>query len=628
MLTTQDPDPNQKRPFLLFRPFLALWTWLVPPTQAHIDRQSWTARFVFLGLMVAIASGLVVFTLLNARTWHHAWKHWLSDRDAATAEKYEKEMMDYAAANRKMEYEDAGHRAVEAAKAAYLGDPDNPAAIRVLARLYTQAGWREASYFWGKLEKAHELTDEDFGWRVKALARAGQDKSAGDQIESLLKETKPTRKVVETADDVMRHLGRSQQLLVILKKYVADKPDDSDTRLLLGMREMQFGTAEDKKEGRTILWEMAAMDDDTGMHALHFLASQKDLTVEEQKRLIDRLEHHPDSKEAEHIAALRLKAHLPGADKGAIVDKAIADHANASRDDLVILCRWLLDEGEFEKVATFLKGKENQIRDYNTPLLDHYLTALTRLNRFDDLQRLVEDPRVNLTTADRAFHRVHLAYVLGKPEEEMDKLLVEAVDAAINQHQLHMLLDLGHYAEQRKHYRTAWDAYRAASTNPDTEKRGYDGMLSVSYLMGNTKEFSATAQETARRWPDSQYYLERSLYASLISGVEMETAIARAQKLFEARPSDSQRKILMGLAHFRMGDTAACRRVLEGVNLEEISPGQRAVLCGLIRGVGLTRQAYELSQTIPDSTVMLPEEANFLRRAKIPPVDSVSTSGS
>lgn len=621
MLTTQNPNPGEKQPFILWRPFLAAWNWLVPPTQAHIDRQSRTSRYVFLGSIVVLALVLIVTALLKGRDWHNAYKRWASNSDAREAVKYEKEANDYLEANRTMDYQDTMRKAASKANEAYLGDSDNPEAIRVLARIATRAGGTNANtarFLWEKLAKNHQMTDDDFAWRVQALANLKEDKSASDQIEKLLKDTAPTRKVVDTADQVMQRLGRVRQLLEILKNYVREQPDDFDTKLLLGIRLKQLGNDEDKKEGAAILWEMADRDDDTGLHALEFLDSQKNLTVKESQILIARLPKHPEAKEYHRIAALKRSAALPGADKQAIIDKAIVDHANSKREDLVPLSRWLLDEGEFEKLADFLKPKEKIMRDY-TPLLDHYLTALTRLKRYDDLQTLVDDPRVQLKKSERAFHRVHLAYVLGKPEDELDKLLVDAVSAAINDNQIPMLLQLGRYAEQRKHYRTALDAYKAASVSALTEQEGFEGLLRVNYVIGDTKEFTNAAHETARRWPDNQRYLERSLYAGLLTGIEMETALSRCQKLYDARPNDSQRKLLMGLADIRMADPSACRRAVEGINLDDIAPGQRAVLCGLMKAMGFAKQAYELSQTIPDDIVMLPEEANFLRRAKQSP---------
>src|SRR4051794_3271553 len=111
MLTSQNPNPNEKQPFVLWRPFLAVWTWLVPPTQAHIDRQSRTARYVFLGLIMLLALALVTTALLKGRDWHNAYKRWASNSDARTAVKYEKEAADYLEANRTMDYQDAMNKA-------------------------------------------------------------------------------------------------------------------------------------------------------------------------------------------------------------------------------------------------------------------------------------------------------------------------------------------------------------------------------------------------------------------------------------------------------------------------------------------------------------------------------------
>ena len=36
MLTSQNPDPNARRTFVLFRPFIAVWHWLFPPTLAPL----------------------------------------------------------------------------------------------------------------------------------------------------------------------------------------------------------------------------------------------------------------------------------------------------------------------------------------------------------------------------------------------------------------------------------------------------------------------------------------------------------------------------------------------------------------------------------------------------------------
>ncbi|HEY2572605.1 MAG TPA: hypothetical protein VGH65_01005, partial [Verrucomicrobiaceae bacterium] len=62
MLSNQNPDPAQlhKAPFVLWRPFAALWNWLVPQSVAHADRQPRMARFVAAGLVLLVCIGAVV----------------------------------------------------------------------------------------------------------------------------------------------------------------------------------------------------------------------------------------------------------------------------------------------------------------------------------------------------------------------------------------------------------------------------------------------------------------------------------------------------------------------------------------------------------------------------------------
>ena len=58
MLFTQNPDPSQQQAqrFVLWRPFIALWHWLVPPSVAHADRQTRTARYAAVGLLLPAAT--------------------------------------------------------------------------------------------------------------------------------------------------------------------------------------------------------------------------------------------------------------------------------------------------------------------------------------------------------------------------------------------------------------------------------------------------------------------------------------------------------------------------------------------------------------------------------------------
>lgn len=600
MLNTQNPHPGEQRQSLLILRFVkAGWHWMFPPTQAHRDRQSGIARIVAASAIICFSIALVVFVLSYGRTWHQAYKSWQSDRSVAKSERYEKE-------EKLME-------AVMEANQAYILSPDNPRAIRLIARYYTMMKRNEAAFFFKKLKDMNAMTDEDTIMEIQSLSNISENKVAQDKIEEVLRSSKPTQKIVQTADAVMQKLGRKEQLIVILKKYVEDQPDDQEIKLLLAMREIELGVDADVEEGRKTLWELTKNNGKVGLKAIEYLDRQNMSSKREQMDLIELLQKHPLVGEEHRIAALRRLAGLNPGSKQEIIEKAMKDRAKSKREDLVPLVRWLSMEGESEKVVSFLK--EDMVLDY-LPLLQNYLNALTLLKRFDDMERIVNDPRARLTTAERSFYRVHLAFVTNKKWDEVNSLLVDALAAAQSEAKPDMILNIAKYAEERKHPLTAEQAYRAASTIRRTEREGFEGLLRLTYLNGNSKSFLETAKETIRRWPDKELFLERYLYACLLSGLDMETAIDRAQKLLNDRPSDTQRRLIMALAHCRQLDPKTAGRYLQQINLSDLSMGQGAVLCGIMQTAGYVNQAAKIASQIPDNTPMLPEEARFLLLVK------------
>lgn len=622
MLYNQNPDPSRQQAsrFVLWRPFVALWNWLVPQSVAHADRQPRVARLVATGLLLSVCLGLVGMVMYYGRSWHHIYKQWQSSSLAEDAIKYEQLADNFRESNKVMEYQDTMVKAFKFASDAFTKDPDNPEAVRVAARIYTRAGANESRWLWSKLEKLKATTDDDVAWRIQALTALKEDKTAAEQIEQVLRERPATQKIVELADKVMQNLGRTQQLIGILRDYTKQKPDDLDTRLVLGMRLVEFGSTErERNEGIDILWKLAMNEAPVGLRAIEFI-DKLNLTPEGVRRLIERLDHHPLAVEPHRIAALKRRAAQEPERKQEILRAAVESHRGKKREELVPLARWLYEEQDSEKILSLLK--EDEVRDY-PPLLHEYFNALSLLGRYDDLERLVKDPRSRFTTAERDFHLVHLAFVKStltkKPMDEIDFLIVNAVNSALRENQVKMLLELGHYADVRKRYRTAMEAYKAASATPATERAGYEGMLRASYNLGSMKDYRSISHETVRRWPSNLYFTEQYLYACLLSGEFIETSAERANRLLEAQPKDSQRKLLMALASHRFGDREACARHLQNCLFQDLTPGQRGVYCGLARGVGFSNEAEKLAAGIPEGTLMLPEEEKLFRYAKSQP---------
>ena len=601
MLSSQNPNPTASRPFVLFRPFVAVWHWMFPPTQAHADRQSHTARTVGVVAIIVFCLSLVVVTVLNGKKWYDIYQTWQSNRLIKKAGSFESQ-----------------DRILEAwinANEAYSLDPENPNAIRTLARYYTASKQKEALHLIKKLQDKGLMTDEDTLMHIQALSNAYENKEAQTKIEEVLRNSKASPRMVEIADHVMQRLGRREQLLEILRGYMQQSPDDLESKLILAKREVEFGAEGDPAAGMQKLWEIAQDQGKSGLRALEFLDGLK-LSEPEQQRLVERLEAHPLAQQAHKVAALRRMASMHPEKRTQIIEKAVEDRRNASREDLVPLAAWLVKDGEHERLLRFLKPEV--VQDF-APLLGHYLNALMLAQRYDEMEKMVRDPVTRLTTAERSFYLVHLAYVQKKSWEEVNALLVDALTAMQGAASPDRVLQIAIWAEQRDHLLVAEQAYRAAANTSGSEqvqRQGHEGLLRLTYRNGNSKGFMEAARDTARRWPDNQHFLERSLYASLLAGIEIELTVMRVQKLLAARPDDTQRRLLSALAHYRMLDPKAALQQLRSINLNELSLGQGAVLSGILRAAGAQRESGTVAGQIPQDAVMLPEEKQFLTQAR------------
>jgi hypothetical protein len=585
-------------PFILFRPFVRAWRWLFPPSLADIDRQSATARLVAKIFIVAAFFTLGGVVTVYAKTWYNMVQTFRSNLLVEEALEYEK--------NSEIV------KAWTAATRAYHLDSENPKAIRTLARFYVLTKQKEAGYLLDRLRQLGHFSDDDLLMEITALSNSADNKAASERIEESLRNSAPNRRVVEIADKVMRDLGRNEQLLEILKGYVERAPDDTDILLTYALRRIELGNPLQKSEGMSDMWRVAETKGKEGLEALEYLDEEDITDPGEQRLIISLLERHPLAGEKHRIAAMkRLVAVEPGR-RQEILDKAVAERRNVKREELEPIARWLSVEGEYDRF--FVLFNEEKVRDY-PPLLRHYLNVLMLQDRKVEMEKLINDPRTRLMSHERAFYTAHLAFVSGKNWDEVNSLLVEALATAEQYGQPNTILHIAQYAEQRNFPLVAEQAYRSASAirrSDSIQRKAFDGLLKLTYRNGNSKGFIEACQDSAERWPDNNDIRERALYASLLAGMDLETSISNVQKLLDEAPDDTRRKLIMALGQFRMLNYDAAARQLNNSNLSQLTPGQAAVLCGILTSAGRDAQAKTIARQIPQGQIMLQEEMRFL----------------
>ncbi len=246
------------------------------------------------------------------------------------------------------------------------------------------------------------------------------------------------------------------------------------------------------------------------------------------------------------------------------------------------------------------------------------------LQRFGDLERLVNDPKVAdmLDTTTLAMFQAHLAYVLKKPAEDLRAKLIVAKDMAEVNGRYPALLRIAQYGEDRGHFDIAEEAYRLtiraarrASAPPQIERQAFEGLMNACMATHNSELLLQATQDAIVRWPDDATFIERHHYISLLLGKNVELGLRSAQNLLKIQPRDNQRKLNVALAYWRIQDVQQAISHLQNMDLNPLSEGQRAVFAAIARSAGFKDEAVRIVQAISPQAGMLPEERHCFEKA-------------
>ncbi|MBV6500038.1 MAG: hypothetical protein CJBNEKGG_02505 [Prosthecobacter sp.] len=603
------PDGQPSRLHTILRPVIALWHWLVPPTQAHRDRQSRTARITAISVLILGCLGLILLGFSYARPLYDIYQNWQAERLYREA----------LAETNDQNYQQAWWKVQRAVQIA----PNNINAIRLAAEYLTGLKRPEALHFLDQLDKQGATTDQDRMVRIRALMNLNRPKDASILLEEMLSKQGADEKLMYLAESVWSKSQRNEILIKTMKAYADKNPANLEHSLRLAGVQISSERAVDVSEGLRRAWQVAEKDDDLGLAALMLIDNVSDLAPDEARRLIARFRSHPKATGVHLVKALRRQIKLEPLHREQLIAEAMETARQRKREDKAALVRWLLEppQNEYHKVLALVG--EDEALTYQ-PLLENYLNALTMLRRFDDVERLLDDERTSkiLSQTVLTFFRAHLAYITTKSTEETRAALITAKNASDREHRADLLVQIARYAEERGHADIAEEAFRSVSRIGDHERAGFDGLIRTTRSNGNSEGLLAASSEAIRRWPDDNKYMEEYLYACLLTGHDIELSLLRAQKLHEAQPQDQQRRLFLAMSAWRIKDMAGTLKLLGQINPEDpgLTPGQRAVIAAIARETpanNAAEAARSVLRNIDPKARMMPEEKMcFIRAAQ------------
>lgn len=464
------------------------------------------------------------------------------------------------------------------------------------------------------LESLHQSTNSDRLKVGQILISLGHIQAARAEYEKLSLTDQQNQEGMRLLAQLLQAEGQPEEAEKLLRRALAMAPADPESRLRLAMMDHHQTFPEVQARARKVIWEIARQADLTGLAALDFLASEVQLTGEEASELLRLVEAHPSAPPGTRYAALSSRLRARPQDRAALMEKEVAAVRGQGVEVLAPALTWLLQEKEPAKVLALLPEglhlKSGQI-------LQSYLVALSALDRWDEIDRLLRSPRT--LPLSEAYLHLWKARTADKQDTGIQTVRhhLEAAFAQTRRGEDETAARLtAETAEQMGIWDLASRFYaEVAAQQPYNQSLLLEKIHEMALRGRDTTAALNSARKQAITHPENHVYTLRAHYLALLAGDEIEVTL----QAFLQLPTDQQEPpsaaLVRALADFRLGnETALKARLAQGMDVSDLAPGQRATYAGLLAICGEVGPAFRLAESIP-GILLLPEEMRFLKQA-------------
>ena len=586
---------------------------LTPQELRHRQRKRRRLLFTILGVVFFLA-----VVVLIARPVRNGVRTWQAKRHAARALVF----ID----------QEKWREARDEATAAYRLRPDQPDALRSVARLLSRAGQTDAIEFWRMLGTVTTLTPTDLREEATVALKANDLATAGEAVDRLLQHraTKPTAADWNLAAEIWTRKREYDKAIQFAGNTLADKSATRREQLQAVLtleairRSGSAGLLNNEKEIDDRLITLASGTDDVSLDALSALgqyalgraadpAESPPIPVDE---LIRRINEHPLAKVGHKLLAADLEISEEIGRRPEIEQREIDRWKNSNDEDLGALATWLYQHGEYEKV---LEAVPLQRAVLARELFLQHVNALGALNRWDDIRKLLESERYPL---DPVIQSMYLARCYAQQGQELgaDNNWEKAIQSAAGD--LNKLLLVADYAEKNGNEKVAGTAYDAAAAVSPKSRAAQLGRLRVAQSTGDTKQIHTTLAELLKIWPNDTALQNDEAYTRLLlmpadtppDSDEIKSIEVLAQKLVQQEPSSLPHRTLLGLVLLKEKRPFTALNLYSGINVpqKELTPSAVVVHSAVLAATGRDADARTEVSHLPQSKI-LPEERELIK---------------
>ncbi|MCW5552622.1 MAG: hypothetical protein KIS67_10755 [Verrucomicrobiae bacterium] len=388
-------------------------------------------------------------------------------------------------------------QAAEKAQAAWLLKPTEPAALRALARTLTHNTNVTALQLWQQLSASGHASVQDRRAFVELAIRLGSPRLALGELRQLLADSPHEPAHLWLASQCFAALGDRAQTLHYATRARLHDPGNRQYQLFLASLRYDSSETDKRAEARNDVWSLANEDSQLGLEALGFLARRPDLSLEQRREILSRLEQHPLAGITHRLMILEQRMLLAPEQREAILNQAV-NHYRTISDPAALnsFAVWLNQREEYERTLVALPFETAlQRRELFLPHAD----ALASLGRWEELGRILDGRRVPLETVFVEAFQARCATKTGNAPAAAAHWRRALLSAERKPEQLHWLARYAEKAEELARARKAWRMLIGCVTDA---RPAYQALLELTAKSGEATELADLLDEMSRRWPD------------------------------------------------------------------------------------------------------------------------------
>jgi tetratricopeptide (TPR) repeat protein len=530
------------------------------------------------------------------------------------------------------------------ATAAYRLSPNEPQALRAVARLLSRVNQPSAFEFWKKLAAIEPLTRADVREEAKAALKTNDLTVADEAVQELLKNEreKPSAADWLLAADVAGRKHQYDKASQFAEKALGEpgltRREEYQAVFIL-QTVVRDGGARFVRDAKQIDDRMASLargNDDVALDALIVLAqfvagaapeanNPAPMPIDE---LIRRIDDHPLAKISHKLLAADLEIRHHSDQRAQIEEREIERWKNSDDKDLAVLAAWLSRHGQYQR-ALALIPTERAVK--SRELFIQNLDTLGAIGRWAEVKQLLESDQFPLEPFMQKMYLARCNTQLGE-KSAADNNWKRALESAAGDPA--KLVALADYAEKNAIIEVAGLAYEEAAAEAPNLWVAQQGRLRIAQMSGDTQRIHAVLASMLSLRPNDPAVQNEEAYTRLLlltsqqsqgetrkekvenekpepitNKEEVEKIEALARKLLAAEPDSLPHRTLLGLVLLKQNRPQEAVALYNGLNVpqKELTPSTVVVHAAILAQNGREADARIEVSHLPKSK-LLPEE--------------------